>query len=74
MTGLRKFFVVLVVCGVVGLVTLNQYQADVLVAVLYAFVASNAVEHIAKGAVGEKFVDTLSRIRGARTGDAGPKA
>lgn len=63
MVGIRKFVVVLVVCFVAGFVPLNQWQADVLIAVLCAFVAGNAVEHMVKGGYVEKAMGTLRGLR-----------
>ena len=65
MVGIRKFVVVLVVCFVAGFVSLNQWQADVLIAVLYAFVAGNAVEHLVRGGYVEKTMGTLRGLRGS---------
>jgi hypothetical protein len=77
--GYRKLIAVLAVIGVVALVPLNSNQADVLVVVLYTFVAGNAIEHMTKGQVIEKTMDFARRLRspspsGSRDAEEGDSA
>jgi hypothetical protein len=53
MEGIRKLFIAVVIIGVVvAMPEMNEYQAKVLVVVMTAFAAGNAMEHAAKRAGG----------------------
>lgn len=69
--GIRKLLVVMAVLAVTFFVDLNEHQAYVLSAVLYAFVIGNGVEHIMKGSIGEKVVDFVSGLRRPDPRDSG---
>ena len=71
MVGIRKLLVVAAIIAISATVDLTEVQADVLISVLYTFIAANAVEHLTKGDIGEKIMGFFGGRNRPGSGDSG---